>query len=171
MLKLAFVRKDINEKTYIKNISNLKKLPDAIKMYKGENNVQLMAKEFITAKGSMFLGRGSSFPIALEGALKLKELSYLHAEGYPAGEMKHGPLALIEEGLPVIVIAPKDKYFEKTISNMQEVIARGGKILFITDNKKESLNENIRFGLRVPYIDNLLSPILLTLPYKCSLIT
>ena len=106
-----------------------------------------MAKEFISAKGSMFLGRGSSFPIALEGALKLKELSYLHAEGYPAGEMKHGPLALIEEGLPVIVIAPKDKYFEKTISNMQEVIARGGKILFITDNKKESLNENIRFGL------------------------
>ena len=125
-----------------------------------------MAQEFISAKGSMFLGRGSSFPIALEGALKLKELSYLHAEGYPAGEMKHGPLALIEEGLPVIVIAPKDKYFEKTISNMQEVIARGGKILFITDNKKESLNENIRFGLRVPHIDNLLSPILLTLPLQ-----
>ena len=80
--------------------------------------------------------------------------------------MKHGPLALIEEGLPVIVIAPKDKYFEKTISNMQEVIARGGKILFITDNKKESLNENIRFGLRVPHIDNLLTPILLTLPLQ-----
>ena len=125
-----------------------------------------MAKEFTLAKGSMFLGRGSSFPIALEGALKLKELSYLHAEGYPAGEMKHGPLALIEEGLPVIVIAPKDKYFEKTISNMQEVIARGGKILFITDNKKESLNENIRFGLRVPHIDTFLSPILLTLPLQ-----
>jgi glucosamine--fructose-6-phosphate aminotransferase (isomerizing) len=95
-----------------------------------------MAKEFSDAKGSMFLGRGSSFPIALEGALKLKELSYLHAEGYPAGEMKHGPLALIEEGLPVIVIAPKDRYFEKTLSNMQEVIARGGKILFTTDHKK-----------------------------------
>ena len=125
-----------------------------------------MAKEFLSAKGSMFLGRGSSFPIALEGALKLKELSYLHAEGYPAGEMKHGPLALIEEGLPVIILAPKDKYFEKTLSNMQEVIARGGKILFITDNKKDSLNENIRFGLRVPYLDNLLSPILLTLPLQ-----
>ena len=166
-LKLAFVRKDINENTYIKNISNLKKLPEAInKCIKSESQVQLMAKEFISAKGSMFLGRGSSFPIALEGALKLKELSYLHAEGYPAGEMKHGPLALIEEGLPVIVIAPKDKYYEKTISNMQEVIARGGKILFITDNKKESLNENIRFGLRVPHVDNLLSPILLTLPLQ-----
>ena len=166
-LKLAIVRKDIDKNTYEKNIRNLKKLPEAIKeCINIESNVQLMAKEFLSAKGSMFLGRGSSFPIALEGALKLKELSYLHAEGYPAGEMKHGPLALIEEGLPVIILAPKDKYFEKTLSNMQEVIARGGKILFITDNKKNSLNENIRFGLRVPYLDNLLSPILLTLPLQ-----
>ena len=166
-LKLAIVRKDIDEITYGINISNLKKLPEAIKeCITLESNVQLMAKEFLSAKGSMFLGRGSSFPIALEGALKLKELSYLHAEGYPAGEMKHGPLALIEEGLPVIILAPKDKYFEKTLSNMQEVIARGGKILFITDNKKDSLNENIRFGLRVPYLDNLLSPILLTIPLQ-----
>jgi len=166
-LKFASVRKDINQSVYEKNITNLKKLPDAIKeSIATESNVQLMAKEFLKAKGSMFLGRGSSFPIALEGALKLKELSYLHAEGYPAGEMKHGPLALIEEGLPVIILAPKDKYFEKTLSNMQEVISRGGKILFITDNKKDSLNENIRFGLRVPYIDNLLSPILLTVPLQ-----
>ena len=166
-LKLAIVRKDIDKRKYEKNINNLKKLPEAIKeCINIESNVQLMAKEFLSAKGSMFLGRGSSFPIALEGALKLKELSYLHAEGYPAGEMKHGPLALIEEGLPVIILAPKDKYFEKTLSNMQEVIARGGKILFITDNKKDSLNENIRFGLRVPYLDNLLSPILLTLPLQ-----
>ena len=166
-LKLAIVRKDIDERTYEKNINNLKKLPEAIQeCINIESNVQLMAKEFLSAKGSMFLGRGSSFPIALEGALKLKELSYLHAEGYPAGEMKHGPLALIEEGLPVIILAPKDKYFEKTLSNMQEVIARGGKILFITDNKKDSLNENIRFGLRVPHLDNLLSPILLTLPLQ-----
>ena len=95
-----------------------------------------MAKEFLNARGSMFLGRGSSFPIALEGALKLKELSYLHAEGYPAGEMKHGPLALIEEGLPVIVIAPKDKYFEKTLSNMQEVIAREEKYFLLQIIKK-----------------------------------
>ena len=80
--------------------------------------------------------------------------------------MKHGPLALIEEGLPVIVLAPKDKYFEKTLSNMQEVIARGGKILFITDHKKELINENIRFGIRVPSLDNLLSPILLTIPVQ-----
>ena len=125
-----------------------------------------MAKEFLEARGSMFLGRGSSFPIALEGALKLKELSYLHAEGYPAGEMKHGPLALIEEGLPVIVIAPKDKYYEKTLSNMQEVISRGAKVLLITNNKKVSISENIRFGLRVPYIDDTLTPILLAVPLQ-----
>ena len=166
-LKISKIRKDIDESKYQNSIKNLKILPEAIKeSLKIENNIQAMAKEFLDAKGSMFLGRGLSFPIALEGALKLKELSYLHAEGYPAGEMKHGPLALIEEGLPVIVIAPKDKYFEKTLSNMQEVIARGGKILFITDHKKQLMNENIRFGIRVPAVDNLLSPILLTIPIQ-----
>ena len=136
-LKLSILRKDIDKITYDTNVENLKKLPDEIKnTLKLESEIQLIAKEFLKAKGSMFLGRGNSFPIALEGALKLKELSYLHAEGYPAGEMKHGPLALIEEGLPVIVIAPKNKYYEKTLSNMQEVIARGGKIFFITDNNQ-----------------------------------
>ena len=166
-LKLSSVRNDIDKKSYNINIENLKKLPDAIaKTLKSEGNIQIMAQEFLKARGSMFLGRGSSFPIALEGALKLKELSYLHAEGYPAGEMKHGPLALIEEGLPVIVIAPKDKYFEKTLSNTQEVIARGGKIFFITDIKKRLLSTNIRLRLRVPHLDNFLSPILLTIPLQ-----
>ncbi len=166
-LKISFLRAEIDKSSYNHNIENLKKLPDCLKETLNlESNIQLMAKEFLTARGSMFLGRGSSFPIALEGALKLKELSYLHAEGYPAGEMKHGPLALIEEGLPVIVIAPKDKYFDKTLSNMQEVIARGGKIFFITDNKKDSISENIRFGLRVPHLDDFLTPILLTVPLQ-----
>ncbi|MDC0628673.1 glutamine--fructose-6-phosphate transaminase (isomerizing) [Pelagibacteraceae bacterium] len=166
-LKIAKIRGDLDESVYQENIKNLKAVPEALKeCLKVENNIQVMAKEFINAKGSMFLGRGLSYPIALEGALKLKELSYLHAEGYPAGEMKHGPLALIEDGLPVIIIAPKDRYFEKTLSNMQEVISRGGKILFITDNKKELMNENIRFGIRVPYLGGLLSPILLTIPLQ-----
>ncbi len=166
-LKLAKSRQDIEDKDYQLFLERLKLIPDAIKKtLKIESSIQSMAKEFIDAKGSMFLGRGYSFPIALEGALKLKELSYLHAEGYPAGEMKHGPLALIEEGLPVIVIAPKDKYYEKTLSNMQEVIARGGKILFISDYKKELINENVRFGVTVPFLDNLLSPILLTIPIQ-----
>ena len=166
-LKIAKIRGDINNISYQNNVKKLISLPDAIKQsLKIENKVQVMAKEFLNANGSMFLGRGLSFPVALEGALKLKELSYLHAEGYPAGEMKHGPLALIEDGLPVIVIAPKDKYFEKTLSNMQEVIARGGKILFLTDHKNELINENIRFGIRVPSVGNMLSPILLTIPIQ-----
>ena len=115
-LKISFERKDIDKKNYIHNIDNLKQLPESIeKILDLETDIQIMAKEFLKARGTMFLGRGSSFPIALEGALKLKELSYLHAEGYPAGEMKHGPLALIEEGLPVIVIAPKDKFTLKKL--------------------------------------------------------
>ena len=167
ILKLAINRNDIDKNLYEKNILNIKELPKAIeKCLKIENDIQAMAKEFMDAKGSMFLGRGLSYPVALEGALKLKELSYLHAEGYPAGEMKHGPLALIEDGLPVIVIAPEDKYFEKTLSNMQEVIARGGKILFFTDQKKELINENIRFGVRVPSVGPLLSPLMLTIPVQ-----
>ena len=166
-LKISSIRKEIDKNKYFSNIENLKKLPEAIsKTLKSESDIQIMAKEFLNARGSMFLGRGSSYPIALEGALKLKELSYLHAEGYPAGEMKHGPLALIEEGLPVIVIAPNDRYFEKTLSNTQEVISRGGKIFFISDIKKRLLSTNIRFRLRVEYLDNLLSPILLTIPLQ-----
>ncbi len=166
-LKLSIVRGDISKKNYDMNVANLQKLPESIKnTLKLESEIQLMAKEFLDVKGSMFLGRGNSFPVALEGALKLKELSYLHAEGYPAGEMKHGPLALIEEGLPVIVIAPKDKYYEKTLSNMQEVIARGGKIFFITDNNKKLLSTNIRSKLKVPRVDSLLSPLLLTIPLQ-----
>ena len=166
-LKISSLRNNISSDFYSLSIENLKKIPEKLtKCLETETNIQLIAKEFLKAKGSMFLGRGSSFPIALEGALKLKELSYLHAEGYPAGEMKHGPLALIEEGLPVIVIAPKDKYFEKTLSNMQEVIARGGKIFFITDNKKSLISENIRSGIRVPFLGDLLSPIMLTIPLQ-----
>ena len=166
-LKIGATRKDIDKKTYQDKIRNLNKLPSMIKeSLNVEKQIQIIAEDFLKAKGSIFLGRGVSFPVALEGALKLKELSYLHAEGYPAGEMKHGPLALIEDGLPVIVIAPKDKYFEKTMSNMQEVIARGGKILLITDIKKEVVNENIRFGARVPHLDDSLSPFLLTIPLQ-----
>ena len=128
--------------------------------------IQKTSKAFIEAKGSMFLGRGYSFPIALEGALKLKELSYLHAEGYPAGEMKHGPLALIEEGLPVVILAPKDRYFEKTVSNMQEVIARGGKVILITNENNKIISENVRFTLEIPMSNEQLTPFLMTIPLQ-----
>ena len=137
-LKIGISRDNISKQSFIKKINDLKKLPNFLsECLKTEDKIQIISKDFLDAKGTIFLGRGTSYPVALEGALKLKELSYLHAEGYPAGEMKHGPLALIEDGLPVVVIAPKDKYFEKTVSNMQEVIARGGKILLITDIENE----------------------------------
>ena len=167
ILKISKIRGDVSEKEIIKKIDDLKKIPDALnQVLKIEDKVQVIAKDFVNAKGTMYLGRGLSYPIALEGALKLKELSYLHAEGYPAGEMKHGPLALIEDGLPVVVLAPNDKYFEKTISNMQEVIARGGKILLITDKHDEVISENLRFKLEIPFINHLLTPFIITVPLQ-----
>ena len=166
-LKISEVRNDMQNVEYKKKISELKKLPTLIsEALKEEEKIQLIAKDIYESKGSMFLGRGSSFPIALEGALKLKELSYLHAEGYPAGEMKHGPLALIEDGLPVVVIAPKDKYFEKTLSNMQEVIARGGKVLLLTNSDGKVISENIRFQINLPDSDLTLTPFMFTIPLQ-----
>ena len=166
-IKISEMRKEILRTDYTKKISNLKNLPDLIsETLKCEGEIQLIAKDIHKSKGVIFLGRGPSFPIALEGALKLKELSYIHAEGYPAGEMKHGPLALIEEGLPVVILAPQDRYFEKTISNMQEVIARGGKVLLITNEKNNIISENIRFVIRVPKTNNQLTSFLTTIPLQ-----
>ena len=166
-IKISEIRKEISKENYLKKINELKQLPDLIKLtLKCQDKIQIIAKDFLNAKGVMFLGRGFSFPIALEGALKLKELSYLHAEGYPAGEMKHGPLALIEEGLPVIILAPKDRYFEKTISNMQEVIARGGKVIMITDDTSKTMSENIRFKFQIPKTNSTLNPFLLSIPLQ-----
>jgi glutamine---fructose-6-phosphate transaminase (isomerizing) len=166
-IKISEVRKEIKKEDYIKKIKDLIELPNLIsETLKCEDKIQIIAKDFIKAKGAMFLGRGLSFPIALEGALKLKELSYLHAEGYPAGEMKHGPLALIEEGLPVVILAPKDRYFEKTISNMQEVIARGGKVILISNQNNNIISENVRFTLETPKTDDCLTPFLLTIPLQ-----
>jgi len=166
-IKLSEMRDEISKESYIKKINNLIKLPTLIKKtLMCENEIQTVAKDFLKAKGAMFLGRGLSFPIALEGALKLKELSYLHAEGYPAGEMKHGPLALIEEGLPVVILAPKDRYFEKTISNMQEVIARGAKVILISNKNNSIISENVRFTLEIPKIEDSLMPFLMTIPLQ-----
>jgi len=166
-LKASELRKEISQIEYKKKIKNLKTLPDLItKTLSSEGKIQDIAKDIQNSKGVIFLGRGPSFPIALEGALKLKELSYLHAEGYPAGEMKHGPLALIEEGLPVIIVAPQDRYFEKTISNMQEVIARGGKVILITNEENNILSENIRFTLEIPKTDNFLTSFLSVIPLQ-----
>jgi len=167
-LKISFVRKDISKRDYELKIKTLKKLPTLIKNTLGvESDIEEIANIFSSAKGSMFLGRGFSYPIAMEGALKLKELCYVHAEGYPAGEMKHGPLALIEDGIPVVILAPRDKYYEKTLSNMQEVISRGAKVLLISNKSKDEISsENVWKKIDVEQTSDDLLPFLLTLPLQ-----
>ena len=168
ILKLASLRKDLDEDKYINKIKDLQLLPKLVEeTLLTENKIQTVSSTFTDAKGSMFLGRGFSYPIALEGALKLKELAYVHAEGYPAGEMKHGPLALIEDGMPVVVLAPRDNYYPKTISNMQEVIARGAKVLLITNKSKDEVfSENIWETIQVENANDDLLPFLLTIPLQ-----
>ena len=166
-LKISKERNEIDVENYKNLVLDLMKLPDFIKeTLLKQKDIQIIARDFISAKGTMYLGRGYSYPIAMEGALKLKELSYIHAEGYAAGEMKHGPLALIEDGMPVIVLSPKDRFFEKTISNIQEVIARGGKVIMITDDTSTTMNENIRFKFQIPKTNSTLNSFLLTIPIQ-----
>ena len=167
-LKFALMRKEIKKKTYMEKIKSLFSLSKLTKQtLETDSKIQSICSSFSDIKGSMFLGRGYSFPIALEGALKLKELSYVHAEGYPAGEMKHGPLALIEDGIPVVVLAPRDEYYKKTISNMQEVIARGAKVLLITNKSKDEIySENIWEKIEVENTSDDLLPFLITVPLQ-----
>ena len=167
-LKISFLRKEMNRKKYESKIKELKKLPKLIKTSLSiESEIENISNTFSNAKGSMFLGRGFAYPIAMEGALKLKELCYVHAEGYPAGEMKHGPLALIEEGIPVVVLAPRDKYYEKTLSNMQEVISRGAKVLLISNKSKDEVSsENVWKTIEVEKTSDELLPFLLTIPLQ-----
>ena len=129
--------------------------------------IEKLAHEVVDARDVLYLGRGTGYPIALEGALKLKEISYIHAEGYAAGEMKHGPIALIDEHVPVIVIAPSDELFDKTASNMQEVIARGGRVIFLSDKAGiEKLGDMAAATIELPTVDPFVAPILYTLPIQ-----
>jgi len=134
---------------------------------KEEKHIADVAREIANARDVLFLGRGLNYPIALEGALKLKEISYIHAEGYAAGELKHGPIALIDENVPVIVIAPHDELYDKTISNMEEVAARGGKIVLLTDDHGMKDNEHKAFrSIRVPKAHPFVSPLLYAVPVQ-----
>jgi glutamine---fructose-6-phosphate transaminase (isomerizing) len=134
---------------------------------KEEKNIQAVAHEISKARDVLFLGRGINYPLALEGALKLKEISYIHAEGYAAGELKHGPIALVDENVPVIVIAPRDELYEKTISNMEEVAARGGKIVLITDDLSHQDNAQKTFKhIRVPVAHAFISPLIYAIPVQ-----
>ncbi len=166
--KISYEQKTIIKKTYHNKIKDLLLLSKCAKeTLNTDNKIYNLGKDFANSKGSMFLGRGYSYPIALEGALKLKELAYVHAEGYPAGEMKHGPLALIEEGMPVVVIAPRDEHYKKTISNMQEVISRGAKVLLITNKSTDEIfSENIWEQIEVENISDELLPFLTTIPLQ-----
>ena len=126
-----------------------------------------LSRELSKCKDVLYLGRGTSFPLAMEGALKLKEISYIHAEGYAAGELKHGPIALIDENMPVIVIAPYDRFFEKTVSNMQEVAARGGRIIFITDENGAAASKLPTMAtITLPNVDEIISPMIFSLPIQ-----
>jgi glucosamine--fructose-6-phosphate aminotransferase (isomerizing) len=132
-----------------------------------EHGTEQLARELSKATDVLYLGRGTSYPLAMEGALKLKEISYIHAEGYPAGELKHGPIALIDETLPVIVIAPHDAWFEKTTSNMQEVAARGGRIVLMTDEKGAAeVGIDTLATLVLPTVDPIVAPIVYALPVQ-----
>ena len=115
----------------------------------------------------IYLGRGLNFPTALEGALKLKELSYIHAEGYAAGEMKHGPIALLDEGMPVVMVAPYDEWFDKTASNLKEALARGGQVVLLSDKEGiERLDDKPAWVFEMPKVNPILSPILYALPVQ-----
>jgi glutamine---fructose-6-phosphate transaminase (isomerizing) len=143
-------------------------LPSAVSAaLAGEAQIEQIAKRLSKAKDVLYLGRGQMFPIAMEGALKLKEISYIHAEGYAAGELKHGPIALVDEQMPVIVVAPSDELVEKTLSNMQEVAARGGKIILITDAEGAAhIGQGVAETIVIPKVSSFVAPILALIPVQ-----
>ena len=148
-------------------IEEMQALPAKIKdILDRAGEVEKIAEEFKNAQNFLYLGRGYSFPTALEGALKLKEISYIHAEGYPAAEMKHGPIALIDENMPVLFITPHDAVFDKVVSNVQEVKARGGRVIAITTRDEAALEGKLDYEFRIPETKDMLSPVLASVPLQ-----
>jgi glucosamine--fructose-6-phosphate aminotransferase (isomerizing) len=139
-------------------------MAEALKL---EPQIEALARELAKVRDVLYLGRGTSFPIAMDGALKLKEISYIHAEGYAAGELKHGPIALIDDTIPVVVVAPHDRVFDKTVSNMQEVLARGGRIILVTDPKgaKEAAIDSMT-TLTLPEMASTVTPLVYAIPVQ-----
>jgi glucosamine--fructose-6-phosphate aminotransferase (isomerizing) len=131
-----------------------------------DDEIKALAEQFAEKQHALFLGRGTHYPIAMEGALKLKEISYIHAEAYPAGELKHGPLALIDAEMPVITVAPNNSLLEKLKSNMQEVSARGGQLIVFMDETLASANDDDVQIVKVPQVPNAISPIVYTIPLQ-----
>ena len=148
-------------------IEEMLRLPAKIqKVLDRAPEIEKIAEEFKNAQNFLYLGRGYSFPTALEGALKLKEISYIHAEGYPAAEMKHGPIALIDEKMPVVFVTPHDAVFDKVVSNVQEVKARGGRVIAITTREEESLAGKLDYEFRIPQTKDMLTPVLASVPLQ-----
>jgi glucosamine--fructose-6-phosphate aminotransferase (isomerizing) len=148
-------------------IASLVKIPGLLeKALTLDGDVEKVARRYMNARDFLYLGRGINYPIALEGALKLKEISYIHAEGYPAGEMKHGPIALIDEEMPVVVLAPRNANYEKVVSNMEEVIARSGRVIAVCSAGDEEIKAKAEVSLEIPTDGDDLTPILLSLPLQ-----
>jgi glucosamine--fructose-6-phosphate aminotransferase (isomerizing) len=139
----------------------------AVDVLNHDERLRQLAHDVSEARDALYLGRGTSYPIALEGALKLKEISYIHAEGYAAGEMKHGPIALIDENVPIIALAPNDVLFEKTASNIMEAAARGGKVLLLSDAKGvERMGSKVTWTVTLPEVHAFVAPILYAIPMQ-----
>ena len=166
-LKVGYEKGTLNRDRYIQLLQELAEIPEKVAwILKANENIKALAEKYMNAKDFLYLGRGYNFPVALEGALKLKEISYIHAEGYPAAEMKHGPIALVDESLPVVFVATKDSYHHKVVSNMQEIKARKGKVIAVItegDDNTAALCDDVMI---VPEADEILSPMLSVIPLQ-----
>ena len=157
---------EAEEKTLVRHLAEMPRIMASV-LNTIQPSIEQLSRDLSKCKDVLYLGRGTSYPLAMEGALKLKEISYIHAEGYAAGELKHGPIALIDENMPVIVIAPHDRFFEKTVSNMQEVAARGGRIIFITDEKGAAASKlETMVTIVLPNVDEIIAPMIYSLPIQ-----
>jgi glucosamine--fructose-6-phosphate aminotransferase (isomerizing) len=166
-LKIAYAKKTITHDRYIQLMNDLHAVPEKVKeILKDTSNIKAIAEKYKDAKDFLFLGRGYNFPVALEGALKLKEISYIHAEGYPAAEMKHGPIALVDENLPVVFVATKDSYYEKIVSNVQEIKARKGQVIAVATEGDTIIPGMANDVMFVPDTDEIIAPLLSTIPLQ-----
>ena len=166
-LRLAKEKGTISQSNYMKHLHELELIPDHVgEALKSDEKIQAIAKVFKDAANFLYLGRGYNFPVALEGALKLKEISYIHAEGYPAAEMKHGPIALIDEQMPVVVIAVNSNHYEKVVSNIEEIKARKGKIIAVVTEGDTTVKELADYIMEVPKTVESLSPLVTTIPLQ-----
>ncbi len=166
-LNLAFEKGTVNHTRYMHLLKELHEIPDKVTtVLRNSEHIKMLAEKYKDARDFLYLGRGYNFPIALEGALKMKEISYIHAEGYPAAEMKHGPIALVDENLPVVFVATKDSYHEKIISNIMEVKARKGKIIAVISEGDDLITGIADDVMTVPEADEIVAPMLSVIPLQ-----